>query len=100
MRSNDNNPATRPTAISRDGSALAIGRHPVEFHAVIDEAEAELLGNAPLEILEFLVDELDHVAGLDVDQVIVVRVRGRLIARAAVAELVALEDSPNRRTVR
>ena len=32
------------------------------------------------------------VAGLDVDQMIVMRVRRRLIARAAVAELVALED--------
>ena len=37
--------------------------------------------------------ELDHLAGLDVDQVIVVLFGRLLIARAAVAEIVAREDA-------
>jgi hypothetical protein len=40
---------------------------------VIDEAEAELLGDLALQRLELVVDELDDVAGLDVDQMVVMR---------------------------
>ena len=46
----------------------------VELHAVVDEAEAELLGDPPLQRLELLVDELDDLAGLDVDQMVVMGV--------------------------
>ena len=60
---------------------------------MIDEAEAELFGDPPLEHLELLVDELDDLAGLDVDQMVVMRVRRGFIARAAVAEFVPLEDA-------
>ena len=60
---------------------------------MVDEAEAELLGDPLLKHLELLVDELDDLAGFDVDQMIVMRVRRRFVARAAVAELVALEDA-------
>ena len=49
-------------------------------------------GDPPLKLLQLLVDEFDDVAGLDVDQMVVVGFRRRLIARAAVAELVPLED--------
>ena len=40
---------------------------------MIDEAEAELLGDLALEQLKLGVDELDHSAGLDIDEVIVMR---------------------------
>ena len=60
---------------------------------MIDQAEAELGGDAPLQLLQLLVDELDDVAGLDVDQVVVMGLGRRFVAGAAVAEIVALEDA-------
>ena len=39
---------------------------------MIDEPEAELLGDALLQGFELIVDELDDIAGLDVDQMVVV----------------------------
>ena len=85
----------RTEARSRDerSSVLAIDRDAIELHAVVDEAVAQFLGDAPLEHFELLVDELDHGPGLDVDQMVVVRVGRRFVARAAIAELVALENS-------
>jgi hypothetical protein len=60
---------------------------------VIDEAEAEALGDCRLDGFEVGVVEFDHVAGFDVDQMVVMLVGRRLVARAAVAEVVAFEDS-------
>ena len=40
---------------------------------MVDEAEAEPLGNALLQRLQLVVDELDDVARIDVDKMIVVR---------------------------
>ena len=60
---------------------------------MIDEFEAELFGDAALQLLDLLVAEFDHAAGLDVDQVIVMRLRHFLVARAAVAEIVTLENA-------
>jgi hypothetical protein len=34
---------------------------------MIDQAETQALGDAPLKLFQFLIDELDDVAGLDVD---------------------------------
>jgi hypothetical protein len=60
---------------------------------VINEAEAELFGNALLKHLQLLIDEFDDVACLNIDQMIVMRFGGRFIARAAIPELVPLKDS-------
>src|SRR5438309_1040316 len=57
------------------------------------EPEAELFGDALLQGFELVVDELDHIAGLDVDQMVVVAFRGCLVARAAIAELVSFENA-------
>src|SRR3954447_9085258 len=65
----------------------------VKLHAMIDEAEAESGGDAALQFLELVVDELDDVAGLDVDQMVGMAFRGGFVAGAAVAEIVALEDA-------
>src|SRR5690349_17263075 len=73
--------------------AIAVDGDAVKLHPVIDEAEAELLGDALLKRLQLFVDELDDLAGLDVDQVVVVRVRSSFVAGAAVAELVSFEDA-------
>ena len=59
---------------------------------MVDEAIAELFGDALLERFELIVDELDDLAGLDVDQMVVMGFRNRFVAGAAVAELVAFED--------
>src|SRR4051794_25381566 len=46
------------------GSAIAVEGDAVQLHSVVDEAEAELLGNLLLKQLEFVVGELDDIAGL------------------------------------
>jgi hypothetical protein len=60
---------------------------------VVDEAEAEALGDLLLQRLELVVGEFDHLARLDVDQMVVMRFRCRFVARSAVAEIMPLEDS-------
>ena len=60
---------------------------------MVDQAEPEPLGDLLLELFEFGVDELEHLAGLDVDQMVVMRLGRGLVARAAVAEVVAVEDA-------
>ena len=58
-----------------DGAlAVAVERDAVQLHSMVDEPEAELLGNPPLKRLQLFVDELDDVSRLHVDQVIVVSV--------------------------
>ena len=59
---------------------------------MIDQAIAKLLGDPPLEHFELLVDEFDDLAGLDVDQMVVMRFRRGFVARAAIAEFMALEN--------
>src|SRR6478735_6335086 len=82
--------AARPLRRALSGSAIAVEGDAVQLHAVVDEAEAELFGDALLQQLELVVGELDHVSGLDVDQMVVMRFRRSFVARAAVAELVPL----------
>src|SRR5213075_436074 len=97
VRNSRMSPAIRAAArglnAARAGSAIAVERDAVKLHPVIDETETQLLGDALLERFQLIVDELDDVARLDIDQMVVMRFRGRLVARAAVAELMALEDS-------
>ena len=52
-----------------------------------------MLGDPALQLLQLLVDELDDVAGLDVDQMVVMGLGRRFVAGAAVAEIVPLEDA-------
>ena len=47
---------------------------------MVDQPEAEALGDRLLQPLDLLVAELDHVAGAEVDQVVVVLVGNRLVA--------------------
>src|SRR6478672_7895913 len=88
---NPNAAAMRATALAFGlGLALAIEGDAVELHPMVDEAEAEPLRNALLQSLELVVDELKDVAGLDIDQMIVVAFRRGFVARAAVPKLVTL----------
>src|SRR4051812_10188247 len=72
---------------------VAVFSDAVKLHAVVHEAEAELLRNAFLKRFQLIVDEFDDVTCLDVDQMIVMRFRGGFVARPSVAEFVPLEDS-------
>ena len=58
-----------------------------------DELVAELVGDALLDLLDLLIAELDDVAGAKIDQMVVVLLRQRLVARPPVAELVPLDDA-------
>ena len=84
----------RATAIRREErSAFAVNADAVKFHPVVDQAEAEAMGDAALKILQLLIDEFDDVARFDVDQMVVVRFGRGLVARAAVAELVPFQNA-------
>src|SRR5438128_1760475 len=87
--------ATRSAARTGDEPlgvlTIAVLGDAVQLHAVIDEAEAELLGDALLKRFELVIDEFDDVAGLNVDQMIVVGFRRRFVARSPIAELVPFE---------
>src|SRR5690606_3416159 len=74
-------------------SVLAFDADAVKFHPMVDEAIAELLGDLFLERLEFGIDEFEHLAALDVDQVIVMGLGRRVVAGAAIAEIVTIEDA-------
>ena len=52
-----------------------------------------MVRNLLLQALDFLVVEFDHLAGACVDQMIVVFRRGILIAGAAVAEIMPVDDA-------
>ena len=71
--------------------ALAIEGDTIKFHAVVDEAEPQPFGDHLLQRLELGIDEFDHLARFDIDQMVVMRLGRRFVARAAVAEIVAVE---------
>ncbi len=56
------------------------------------QAKPEFLGDLALKFLDFVVMELDDLARLDVDQVVVVLVGSFFIARATIAEIVLGEN--------
>src|SRR3546814_4073766 len=93
MRARTRPASLRPIRSRSATSILAIERDAIKLHAVIDEAEAQPLGDLLLELLKLGIDEFEHLAGLDVDQVIVVRFGRGLVARMAVAEIMAIEDA-------
>src|SRR6185436_10148441 len=72
------------TAVPVTVSIVAAEDDAVKLHAVIDQAEAELLGDPALERFQLFVDELDDVAGLDVDEMVVMALGCGLVAGAAV----------------
>src|SRR5580658_3873162 len=72
---------------------LAGQRHGEEFEAVIDQSVAQPLGDVALQLLDILVAELDDAAGLEIDEMVVVVRRHLLVARPAVAEIMARQDA-------
>ena len=60
---------------------------------MLDQTEAQLAGDLGLKLFDLLGLELDHFAGAQVDQVVVVLVTHLLVAGAALAEVMALDDA-------
>ena len=59
---------------------------------MVDQPEAELFRDRLLQPLDFLVAEFDHLAGAQVDQMVVVFVGDGLVAASPGAEIVAGDD--------
>src|SRR6476620_7925483 len=78
---------------SRNLSFVFVERNAIQFQPVIDQPVAEFAGDLGLQLLDFLGGELDHLAVAQIDQVVVMAVTHLLISRAALAEIVALDDS-------
>src|SRR5262245_7929019 len=70
-----------------------VERKRVEFEPVVDQTITEPPRDLGLKALDVLRLELDDLASAQIDQVIVVAFRYLLVARATVAELVALDDA-------
>ena len=52
---------------------LVVERHGVELEPVVDQSVAELARDLGLQALDLLGAEFDHLAGAQVDQVVVMR---------------------------
>src|ERR1700710_2452578 len=72
---------------------IVVERDAVQFQPVIDQLVAELAGDLGLQFLDFLGSEFDHLAVAQIDQVIVMTVAHLLVAGAAFAEIVPLDDA-------
>lgn len=60
---------------------------------MIDESEAQALGDLALERFKLRIDEFDDGAGLDVDHVVVMRLRRCLVAGSTITEVVTVENA-------
>src|SRR5690606_30772291 len=69
----------------------ALDGRAVKLQLVPDQLEAQAPGDLLLEALDLGVEELDDLAGLGVDQMVVVIVARLFIAAAPVAEVVLLD---------
>src|SRR5579871_6540277 len=82
----------RRYSFSGGAARLGLERDGIELETVVDEAKSQLLGDQPLQLLDRLVLEFDHAAGLKIDQVVVMVARHLLVARPAIAEIVPGQD--------
>src|SRR5215468_6365229 len=80
-------------AMAAGSGFVVVERNAIEFQPVIDQLVAELAGDLRLQLLDLFGGELDHLAVAQIDEVIVMAVAHLLIARAALAEIVALDDT-------
>jgi hypothetical protein len=60
---------------------------------VVDQPEPVFTGNALLQRLDLGRMKLDHLAGAQIDEMIMMFFRHSLVARAAIAEIMALDDA-------
>ena len=60
---------------------------------MIDEAVPQLFGDLLLQGFQFGVDEFDHLAAFDIDQMVVMRLGSRLVPGTAITEIVPVENA-------
>ena len=60
---------------------------------MVDEAEAELFSDHFLQRLKLGINEFDHVAGLDIDQMIMMRLGSGFITRPAITKIMPLKNA-------
>jgi hypothetical protein len=72
---------------------LAVQGNTVKLQTVPDQPVTGLFGDSPLQFLDLVVVEFDHLAALNIYQVIVVLRRSLFIASAAIAEIMLGEDT-------
>ena len=65
----------------------------VEVEAVVGETDIEFLGDLALTLFDHFVGELDHLAAVEADQVVVVLLGGQLEYRLATFEVVTGNDT-------
>src|SRR5712691_217466 len=95
------NPKLRPSKIgsglfmasASSAFNLVLERNSVELEPVIDQPIAQAPGHLGLQPLDFFRLELDHLAGAQIDEMVVVAVGHLLVARSPIAEIVALDDA-------
>src|SRR5262245_19848185 len=72
---------------------LIVHRHCVELQPVIDQLVAQPPRDLCLQALDLFRLELDHLAGAQIDQMVMVGIGHLLIASAAVAEIVTFNNA-------
>src|SRR5262249_57453675 len=72
---------------------LVVKRNRVEFEPMIDQPITEAPRHVGLQAFDVFRLELDHLAGAQIDEMVVMAVGHLFIAGAPVAEVVALDDA-------
>src|ERR1700730_12556506 len=79
-------------ASSSRGLALGAAGYRIELQAVSDQIVTELAGHGLLQLFDLFVAKLDHAAGLQVDQMVVMVARHLFVAGSAIAEIVSRQN--------
>jgi hypothetical protein len=81
-------------ALHPSGAPTLIGDRPdVEFETMPDKLIAEAAGDIGLQALDLLAAELNNLAGLHVDEVVMMIRRRHLVAHSPIAKRMALRDA-------
>src|ERR1700677_610234 len=72
---------------------IVIERNAIQLQPVVDQFVAELAGDFGLQLLDLLGGEFDHLAVAQIDQMVVMAVAHLLVAGAALAKVVPLDDA-------
>jgi len=68
-------------------------RNAIQFHTMVNQPVAKSLGNLSLQFLNRFVVKFDDLAGFDVDQMIMMLIGRRLVARAAIPKIMPFENA-------
>ena len=60
---------------------------------MVNQPVAQFFGNLFLQGLQFRIDKLYHLAGFDINQMIMMRLRNGFVACASVTKIVAVENA-------